>query len=200
MAEHREKKPRLTSPPGIGCFVFVLKPQQPGENSKSKEPKYKVVLVWDQDAQESPEYKQLKRACVDAAEQRFGKDAREKIKKGKIKMPWRDASDYGDEGYGFPFDQEGWKFAAFTSTQQPGIVDKRAKPIMKESEIYSGAVYRVTYAVWAYDKEGNKGVTLLLNNIQKIKDGERLAGRPDAEDDFEPVAGEDGTDDGDDDI
>ena len=43
-------------------------------------------------------------------------------------------------------------------------------------------------------------MTLLLNNVQKIEDGERLSGRPDAEDDFEPVAGEDGADDDDDDI
>src|SRR4051794_14329395 len=77
----REKKPRLTSPPGIGCFVFLFKPQAPSEKSKSKEPKYKIILVFDPDAQDSPEWKQLKRACVEAAEARFGKDARDKIKK-----------------------------------------------------------------------------------------------------------------------
>lgn len=199
MAE-KEKKQRLYSAIGVACFVFLFKPQQPGEGSKSKEPKYKIILVWDEDAQASEDYKQMKRECVKAAEARFGADAREKIKKGKIKMPWRDASDYGDEGYGFPFDQQGWKFANFASNTQPGVVDRKAKPILKEGECYSGMKARCTYAVWAYDKEGNKGVTLLLNNVQKIADGERLAGRPDAEDDFEPVDGEDGTDDNDDDI
>lgn len=196
----REKKPRLYSAIGVACFVFLFKPQQPGEGSKQKEPKYKIILVWDEDAQATEDYKAMKRACVEAAEAKFGKDARDKIKKGKIKMPWRDASDYGDEGYGFPFDQSGWKFANFSSNTQPGVVDRKAKPILKESEVYSGMKARCTYAVWAYDKEGNKGVTLLLNNVQKIEDGERLAGRPDAEDDFEPVDGEDGTDDNDDDI
>ena len=68
-------------------------------------------------------------------------------------MPWRDASDYGDEGYGFPFDQEGWKFCSFASTTQPGVVDRRAKPILKDNDVYSGMKARVTYAPWAYDKE-----------------------------------------------
>lgn len=197
MAGDREKKPRLTSPIGVGCFVHVFKPQLPGEGSKSKEPKYKIILVWDAETFAGPEMKELKRQCVLAAEAKFGKDARDKIKKGKIKMPWRPASDYGDEGYGFPFDQEGWYFANFASTQQPGVVNRKAKPIVNENEIYSGAKFRCTYAVWPYDREGNKGVTLLLNNVQKIADGDRLSGRPDAEDDFEAVEGEGGEDDND---
>lgn len=196
----REKKPRLYSAVGVACFVFLFKPQLPGEGSKSKEPKYKIILVFDKEAQASEDYKKMKIECVKAAEARFGADARDKIKKGKIKMPWRDASDYGDEGYGFPFDQEGWKFVNFASTTQPGVVDRKAKPVLKENEVYSGMKARCTYATWAYDKEGNKGVTLLLNNVQKIEDGERLAGRPDAEDDFEAMDGEDGEDDNDDEI
>lgn len=201
MADREKKqKPRLYSATGVACFVFLFKPQLPGEGSKQKEPKYKIILVWDKEAQATEDYKEMKRQCVAAAEAKFGADARERIKKGKIKMPWRPASDYGDEGYGFPFDQDGWTFANFASNTQPGVVDRKAKPILKESEVYSGMKARVTYAVWAYEKEGNRGVTLLLNNVQKIEDGERLAGRPDAEDDFEAVEGEDGDDDNDDDI
>ena len=194
----KEKRPRLTSPIGIACFAHVFSPEAPRENAKNKDPKYKLVLVVDKETMKGEEMKALKLACVAAAEAKFGADAREKIKKGKIKMPWRPASDYGDEGYGFPFDQEGAYFMNFSSTQAPGVVDKRAKPLMKESDFYSGCKTRVTYGVWAYDTDGNKGVTLLLNNVQKVADGERLSGRPDAEDDFEAVDGEDGEEDGDD--
>lgn len=197
-----EKKERLTTAPGIACFVHVFKPEQPGSNgnSKSKEPKYKLVLVWDEEAQQTPEYKKMKKVCYAAAEAKFGENAREKIKKRKIRMPWRPTSDYGDEGYGFPFDQDGWKFANFASNQQPGIVDRKARAIKDESSFFSGCKARVTYAPWAYDVDGNKGVTLLLNNVQMIAKGDRLAGRPDAEDDFEVVEGEDGEDDDDDDL
>lgn len=194
MAE-KEKRPRLTSPVGIACFAHVFTPEQPSEKSKSKDPKYKLMLVFDKDTMKSEEMKELKRQCVACAEAKFGADAREKIKKGKLKMPWREASDYGDEGYGFPFDQEGAFMISFSSKDAPGVVDKRAKPLMKQTDFYSGCKARVTYGVWAYDNEGNRGVTLFLNNVQKVADGERLSGRPDAEDDFSAVEGEDGSDD-----
>lgn len=196
----KEKKPRLHSPIGIACFVHVFKPEQPGDNAKSKDPKYKMMLVFDRDTWKSdPAVKQMKLACIAAAEAKFGADAREKIKKGKLKMPWRDASDYGDEGYGFPFDQEGAMMVNFSSKEQPGIVDRKAKPLMSEKDFYAGCKARVSYGVWAYDTDGNRGVTLFLNNVQMIEKGERLAGRPDAEDDFDAVPGEDGVDDDDDD-
>jgi hypothetical protein len=192
----REKKPRMTTPIGIACFVHVFTPQEAREGQKNRDPKYKLVLCWDKAAVKSEEMKQLKAACVAAAEAKFGADARDKIKKGKIKMPWRPGTDYEENG--FPFDEDGAVFAAFSSKDAPGVVDKRAKPLTKQSEFYSGCFCRVTYGVWAYDTDGNKGVTLFLNNVQKVKDGERLSGRPDAEDDFEAVEGEDGADDGDD--
>jgi hypothetical protein len=189
-----EKKQRLTSPIGIATFVFVDKPQQPAENQKSKEPKYKLVLSVDAEGKASDAMKQLKLACIAAAEQKFGADARDKIKKGKIKMPWRPGTDYEDE-HGFPFDREGSIFMNFSSKDQPGCVDRKAKPL-DPKELYSGCEVRVTYGVWPYDTDGNKGVTLFLNNVQLVKKGDRLAGRPDAADDFEAMEGEDGSDDG----
>lgn len=198
MAE-REKKERLTTAPGIACFVHVFKPEKPSANNKSKEAKYKLVLVWDEEAQADPAYKKMKKVCIAAAKAKFGDDDStiKKIKNRKIRMPWRPASDYGDEGYGYPFDQDGFTFANFASNQQPGIVDRKARAIESEGIFYSGCTARVTYAPWAYDVDGNKGVTLLLNNVQMIKKGDRLAGRPDAEDDFDAVPGEDGEDDDD---
>jgi hypothetical protein len=189
MAEKQERV-RRTSPIGIACFVYVFSPQAPREGNKSKEPKYKVILSWDAEAMKSPEMKALKLACIEAAEEKFGKDARDKIKKGKIKMPWRPGTDYEENG--FPFDREGSYFANFSSKDAPGIVNHKAKPITNPKECYSGMKARVTYGVWAYDTDGNKGVTLFLNNIQKCGDGDRLAGRPDAADDFDAVEGEGG--------
>jgi len=40
---------------------------------------------------------------------------------------------------------------------------------------------------FAYDRAGNRGISLGLNNIQKLADGERLDGRLKAEDDFEAL-------------
>lgn len=189
-----EKRQRLTSPIGVATYVHVDKPQQPAENQKSKEPKYKVVLSVSAEDKVGDAMKQLKLACIAAAEQKFGADARDKIKKGKIKMPWRPGSDYDENG--FPFDREGSIFMNFSSKEQPGCVDRKAKPI-EPKELYSGCDVRVTYGVWPYDTDGNRGVTLFLNNVQLVRKGDRLAGKPDAADDFDSVAGEDGADDDD---
>jgi hypothetical protein len=194
MAEGKRERVRRTSPIGIGCFVHVAAPQKPRESDKGKDPKYSIVMSFDAATMKSDEMRALKLACIEAAEEKFGKDARDKIKKGKIAMPWRPGTDYEENG--FPFDREGSYFIRFSSKEQPGVVDRKARPL-EPKEIYSGCEVRVTYGVWPYDTEGNKGVTLFLNNVQLVKKGERLAGRPDASDDFEEMEGEDGSDDGD---
>ena len=189
MATSKEKKPRLTSPTGIACFEHVWEPHAMEEG---KDKKYSLLLVFTPEV--SGDMKkalaELKQKCMAAATEKFGEDAwRAMHKKGKFRFPWRKGDEYED--YGAPFTDDGAMFCVFQSTSPPGVVDRRAKPITDRSDFYSGALARVTYAVWAYDSNGNKGVTLLLNNVQKIKDGERLSGKPSAEDDFEGVEGDD---------
>lgn len=191
MAEKRERT-SLQSPIGTATFVHLWEPyaiKQKDPNAKQRDPQYSVMLVFDPETSKSAAMKELKLACIAAAEAKFGNDARDKIKKGKINMPWRDATDY--EEYGEPFTADGSLMIQFKSNTAPGIVDKRAKPVMKQSEVYSGCKMRVSFGVWAYDTNGNKGVTLLLNNVQKTGDGEKLAGRPDAEDEFDAVEDDD---------
>lgn len=180
----KEQKKRLISPVGTASFEHVWEPHAMEEG---KEKKYSIVIVFDK--ADVPALRELKMECVAAAEGKFGANARELIKKGKLRMPWRPASDY--EEYGEPFTNEGSVFCAFQSKTAPGVVDRRAKPILDRNELYSGCKVRVTYAVWPYDSNGNKGVTLLLNNVQKAGDGTRLSGKPSAEDDFDAVEGND---------
>ena len=55
---------------------------------------------------------------------------------------------------------------------------------MNRSEVYSGCYGRVSLNFYAYFVNGNRGIAAGLNNIQKIRDGEPLAGKSRAEDDF----------------
>jgi hypothetical protein len=70
---------------------------------------------------------------------------------------------------------------------RPGIVDANLQEIISEDDFYSGCYARATLTAFAYDKLGNKGVAFGLQNIQKLKDGEHLSGRKNAESDFEAV-------------
>ena len=187
---------KVITPEGRVCFPHVFEPHafQPGQ-----EPNYSLILVFPQ----GTDLNELKKACGRAAVKKWGEKARAMVKSGQLRMPWRDGSEYGD--YGEPF-VEGAIFVTAKSKQAPGIVNERAKPIMNQMEFYAGCMGRMSVYCHAYDTMGNKGVTLLLNNVQKTGNGDRLSGRQRAEDEFTPVAGADksgsgdGLDDLDDDI
>lgn len=80
---------------------------------------------------------------------------------------------------------EGMYFLNANSTQKPGIIDRDRNEILDPDEVYSGCWGMASINFFPYDSNGNKGVGVGLNNIQKIKDGEHLgAARASAEDDF----------------
>ena len=70
------------------------------------------------------------------------------------------------------------------SATKPGIVDADCQQILERSEVYSGVYGRASINFYAFNSNGNKGIACGLNNLQKIRDGEPLGGKPRAEDDF----------------
>lgn len=112
-----------------------------------------------------------------------------------LKLPLRDgdAEKVDDENYA------GMYFMSASSKGKPGVVDKNREPITEEDdEFYSGVWGRFHVNFYPFNSNGNKGVACGLNHLQKIKDGERLAGRIVVEDAFDEYEGAD--DDEDDDM
>ena len=62
---------------------------------------------------------------------------------------------------------------------------------LDQTEVYSGCYGRISVNFYGYNSNGNRGVAAGLGNIQKLKDGEALSSRTNAEDDFEAVEDED---------
>lgn len=91
---------------------------------------------------------------------------------------------------------EGHMYMSVSSKTKPGIVDKDVDPILDSTEVYSGCFARVSINAFAYNKQGNRGISFGLNHVQKLADGDYLGGRSKAEDDFDPIEDED--EDGDD--
>ena len=56
--------------------------------------------------------------------------------------------------------------------------------IIDTTEFYSGCYGKASINFYAYNTNGNKGIACGLNNLMKTKDGEALAGRAKAIDDF----------------
>lgn len=175
---------KVISPIGTIAFPHLFTPHS---FEAGKEPNFSLILVFP----EGTDLTELKKACARAAIKKFGD--KEKVKamlaKGQLRMPWRDGADYAE--YGEPF-VPGSTFITVKSKQAPGVVNERAKPVMNEMDVYAGCLGRASFLTWGYDSMGNKGVTLLLNNVQKTGDGVRLSGRQSAENEFEPVVGSKG--------
>ena len=103
-------------------------------------------------------------------------------KPANLKLPLRD----GDEERAAEAPEyEGMMFLNANSNSKPGIVDKDLNEILDPDEVYSGCWGRASINFYPFNTNGNRGIGVGLNNIQKLSDGERLgASRMSAEDDF----------------
>lgn len=90
----------------------------------------------------------------------------------KLKTPLRDGDEDrpDDPAYADSF------FFNCTSRNRPGIVDRNVQEILNPSEVYSGCYGRVNVNFYAYDTNGNRGVAVGLNHVQKLEDGQPLGG------------------------
>jgi hypothetical protein len=103
-------------------------------------------------------------------------------KPSNLHMPLRDGDEErADEAPEY----KGMYFFNCKSDRKPGIVDKDCNEILDPDEVYSGCWGRVSVNFYPYSVNGNKGVAVGLNNVQKLKDDQRLgSAAASAEDDF----------------
>lgn len=157
------------------CFVNVFEPTAMNEGDT---PKYSVcILIPKSDTKTLDKINK----AIEAAKQ-VGK-AKLADKNGKIpsniKLPLRDGDDERGDDPSF----EGMYFINANSQRKPSVVDKELNPIMQKEEFYSGCYGRASINFYAYNVS-SKGIAAGLNNLQKLEDGEMLAGGASAEDDF----------------
>lgn len=144
-------------------------------------PKYSVSLIIPKNDHHTIE---MIRSAIEAAYE----EGQSKLKgNGKtvpalkaIRTPLRD----GDEERP---DDEAYKDSYFlnaNSTTAPGVVDADRQTILDRSQMYSGVKGRASINFYAYNVNGNRGIAVGLNHLQKISDGTPLGSRSSAEDDF----------------
>lgn len=148
-------------------------------NSK---PKFSVTMLFDKseiakDPSETAKFKAIKEAITAAANEKWGEvpdNLQHPIRKGEDKAEY--------SGYG-----EGIVFVNCSSTSRPGVVDESVKPIMDQGDFYGGCYAQAVVNVYAWEYMGKKGVSVGLQNIQKLGDGETFGGKSKAEDDFAAI-------------
>lgn len=172
--------PQNTSPIGVISFPHLFSPRAP---SPEAEERYSLSLVFDEAAQKTPEFKAMKKAAMDAATEKWGTKAADMIKKGQLRMPFRDASEKSQyAGY-----EDGKIFVNAWSKQKPDVIDGRLQDVVP-SDLYPGCLGRITYNCFAYDISGNKGVSVGLNNVQISNfSTPRLDGKKEGKEDFDQM-------------
>lgn len=144
-------------------------------------PKYSVSLIIPKsDTKTVEKIKAAIQAAYENGQDKLRGSGKSAPALSAIKTPLRDGDleKPGDEAYRDSY------FVNANSSTAPGIVDADRRPIRERSEIYSGVYGRASISFYAYNFSGNKGIACGLNNLQKIRDGEPLGGRPKAADDF----------------
>lgn len=145
---------------------------------EGQEPKYStMILIPKKDKKTLAKIKAAQKAAAEeGAATKFG---------GKIPANLKTTLRDGDEEHPEDPTFKDHMFMSVSSKTRPGVVDLDRDPIETAEEVYSGCYARVSLNFYAYNVNGNKGVTAGLNNVQKIADGERLGGKTAAEDDFD---------------
>ncbi len=133
------------------------------------EPVYSIRIMIPKSDKE-----QVKR--MESAIQEAVDDGIKSVWKGKLpsvlKKPIRDGDD-GAEDY--PEQEDMWLITA-KSGFEPGVIGRDKQPITDPEVVYNGCWGRVSVIFKAYkNKAGGCGVTTYLQNVQKLKEGEKLS-------------------------
>lgn len=107
--------------------------------------------------------------------------------KAGIRIPLRDGDEEFEAETRGP-EYKGCFFINSSSDNRPGVVDSNLQPIIDSDEFYSGCYGHADINFFPYNAAGNRGVGVGLNNLLKVKDGERLDGRVAAGDAFAKYA------------
>lgn len=157
------------------CYVNVFEPTTMNEGDT---PKYNVcVLIPKSDTATIDKIKKAIEAAKEAGKAKLA-DKNGRIP-ANLKLPLRDGDEERPDDPAF----EGHYFINANSMRQPSIVDRSLNPIMSRDEFYSGCYGRASINFYAFNIS-SKGIAAGLNNLQKLEDGEMLAGGSTAEEDF----------------
>jgi len=151
------------------------------------DPKYSVSCLIPKTDEKTIE--RVKKAIEAAKEEGKVKKWGGKIP-ANIKVPLRDGDidRPDDESYA------GHYFINANSKDAPQVVDRSVQPILDPMDVYSGCICNVSINFYPFNANGNRGVAAGLGNIQKVADGERLAGKATASSDFDAIDDEEDDD------
>jgi hypothetical protein len=170
----------LKSPIGIVSYPMLIKPRAalPGSSSG---PKFDMNLIID-----PAEVGEIWETIVKVARLAFGDMADTMLQDGRLKNPLKNGNTQTRKRADGQPEQDplyaGKWFITPRGEKQPLILGADGATVISPEAIYSGCYARALVSVFAFPKPGksvpNKGVSLGLEAIQFIRDGQRIGGGP----------------------
>lgn len=154
---------KMITPIGRLSFPYVFEKAKSME--EGKEGKYEITLLIPKSEDISELRKELERIGKEAFGAKFL--GLEKLKS----PPIRDGDDKGEGDPAFNH----WIIRG-KSSQRPLVVDALKNRVDSKDAIYGGAYGRLNITPASYSVPTQWGVTLYLNAVQKVRDGERFGG------------------------
>lgn len=159
------------------CYVNVFEPTAMNEGDT---PKYNVcILISKGDKATLDKISKAIAAAKEAGKAKLANKNGQLPADAALKLPLRDGDAERPDDPAF----ESCYFINANSNRKPSIVDRDLNPIMEKEEFYSGCYGRASINFYAFNVS-SKGIAAGLNNLQKLEDGEMLAGGSTAEEDF----------------
>lgn len=159
------------------CYVNVFEPTAMAEGDT---PKYNIcILIPKTDTKTLEKIKKAIETAKQAGKAILANKNGQIPADAALKLPLRDGDIERPDDPAY----QGMMFINANSKRKPSVVDRDLAPIMQQEEFYSGCYGRASINFYAFNVQ-SKGVAAGLNNLQKLEDGEALAGGSTADEDF----------------
>lgn len=156
---------------------------------EKQEPKFSVMMLFDKEAQATPEFKAIVKRVAEIRKEKWGdkppKNLKMPFKKGEKLQNNETGKYYGgcDEDT-VAISAQG-KFAPDVLNQKKHLL--RAGVAADEAQLYAGCYAIATVTPQIFELPQSKGVTLYLGNVMKLAEGEPLGGKVSADQDFDDI-------------
>lgn len=150
-------------------YAHVFEPQPDRNPKPGAKPKYGISLLVPKT--DKATIQMLQEAIKQAGTDKFGPKFIEQARAGRMKMGIRD----GDKERADDPAYVGHYFVNCRSNNKPIVLARDAvTQITNPADFRSGDYCRATINAFAYDTDGNKGVSFGLIHLQKVENGEPL--------------------------
>lgn len=176
MPKDEKYKTKVITEPVRLSFANIFKPKSFEEGAE----KYSAsFIIPKSDAKTLEAIRSAIKAAAALGKEEFG--SKWSFDKNPLRDGDTDSKRGGDAAYANSY------FVNASSSAAPGVLNRDKTRTCDPAVVYSGCYVYAAINFYPFSKKGNSGVAAGLNNIMKARDGEKLSGRAEAEEDFADV-------------